>query len=295
MLQRDSYLQLLNEGAMAHHTVASLRQFSMIGLKSSASTIKGCMGQTPNPNKRRLEKAIQTKQKELEALLKRSTPAELESRLTSVESTVEPFKLLNQVSEVRSKGFTAIIVEVQPFLPAESSESLAIRCSEYASYGADAISVRIDAESTPCGLNDLALVSKAVNVPVICTDWIIHPVQIAEAVEAGASAVRLVYAVIKKGVQPLLGYCGSLGLDAVVEVGNKKELEQVEEMGASLYGINLTTELSGISSEREAQEMRLASADAVFIKQELIERFEAAGGSSKQFLQKLREDLSGDD
>uniref|UniRef100_A0A0D6R5F4 indole-3-glycerol-phosphate synthase n=1 Tax=Araucaria cunninghamii TaxID=56994 RepID=A0A0D6R5F4_ARACU len=287
--------------------------------RSCSFPVRGQGGQFPN---KKLEGILKAKQRALEAELSQSTPAQLEARLTSVKPKSNPFLLLDQVVAQRLKGFTAIIVEVARSIPSEAPASLAERCRDYATWGADAIAVRTDEEVTANGILDLSEVSAAVTVPVMRSDWIIHPIQIAQTSESGASAVRLVNSVLKKGTPAILRYTQALGLDAIVEVVNLKELEEVATLGISAYGINLSVGLSlpipgfrqdiakslvgnlpfgsysivqGVSSQEEAIEMRLAGADAVYISQDVLERYEASGNSQEQFLQGLRDSLTGDD
>ncbi|GLJ16267.1 hypothetical protein SUGI_0273650 [Cryptomeria japonica] len=275
--------------------------------------VKGSQGQAPH-GFNNLEKIVKAKQKALEAELSQTSGGQLEARLTSVQPKSKPFLLLERLVNTRLKGFTAIIVEVEAEVASDT-----LRCSEYVNWGADAIAIaaNIDAIAIP----HIHQLSAALSVPIMGADWIIHPLQIAQTAEAGASAVRLVYAVLKKGTAAILRYTQALGLDAIVEVVNLKELEEIATLGVATYGINLSVGLSlpipgfrqdiaksllgnipfgcysivGVSSAEEALEMRLAGADAVYIKQEVLERYEASGNSQETFLQNLRDSLTGDD
>ena len=55
--------------------------------------------------------------------------------------------------------------------------------------GADAIAVPTDSEDTPSSLADVFAVTHAVDAPVLMRDWILHPLQIVDAKEAGAAGV----------------------------------------------------------------------------------------------------------
>jgi hypothetical protein len=74
--------------------------------------------------------------------------------------------------------------------------------------------------------------------------WFLCGLQIAETCEAGASAITAVYSVLSKGTPAILNFAMSLGLDAIVEVVNVKELQEVASLGLPIYGFNLSVGLA---------------------------------------------------
>lgn len=77
------------------------------------------------------------------------------------------------------------------------------------------------------------------------SDWILHPIQVVEAKEAGASGVLgCVAQVLTKGAPLLSGFAAAVGMDAPVEVVNLLEVEALAAAGVPMFGINLSVGLS---------------------------------------------------
>jgi indole-3-glycerol phosphate synthase len=109
----------------------------------------------------------------------------------------------------------------------------------YEKMGASAISVLTDKDFFQGSLADLLNVSKAVNIPVIRKDFIIHEKQIREAARFGASAVLLIVRILKVNqLIDLLAFTKKIGLEALVEIHSIKEAEIAVESGAEIIGIN---------------------------------------------------------
>ena len=79
----------------------------------------------------------------------------------------------------------------------------------------------------------------------IAKDLIIHPVQVAKALEEGASGVLLIAAVVGKDLEPLLDACTIMGTEAVVEVHTPQELEYALSVGATIFLVNMWDRLTG--------------------------------------------------
>lgn len=109
----------------------------------------------------------------------------------------------------------------------------------YEKMGASAISVLTDKDFFQGSLLDLQNVAKAVNIPVIRKDFIIHEKQIREAARFGASAVLLIVRILKVNqLIDLLAITKKIGLEALVEIHSNKEAEIALESGAEIIGIN---------------------------------------------------------
>jgi len=112
---------------------------------------------------------------------------------------------------------------------------------QYVAGGAAAISILTDQFGFNGSLEDLKAVSAALvesPCPVLRKDFIIDSVQLLESVAAGADAVLLIVAVLKFKTAELLQQAKSLGLDVLVEVHNREELEYAIQIGADIIGIN---------------------------------------------------------
>ena len=79
----------------------------------------------------------------------------------------------------------------------------------------------------------------------IAKDLIIHPVQIAQALEGGASGVLLITAVVGKDLEILLDACTIMGTEAIVEVHSPQELEYALSVGATIFLVNMWDRLTG--------------------------------------------------
>ncbi len=109
----------------------------------------------------------------------------------------------------------------------------------YARGGAAALSILTEEPNFGGSLADLRAARAACALPILRKDFTIDPYQLHEARAAGADAVLLIVAALH---QPTLAalHCeaGELGLDALVEVHDRAELERALELGAQLIGIN---------------------------------------------------------
>ena len=141
------------------------------------------------------------------------------------------------------KGLPAVIAEVKKASPSkgvirEDFDPVAIAMS-YEAAGASAISVLTDEQFFQGSLDYLRQVKAAVSVPVLRKDFIVDEYQIFEARAAGADAVLLIAAVLRKDRLAHFMYSTHrLGMQALVEVHNGSELATAVELGADLVGIN---------------------------------------------------------
>jgi indole-3-glycerol phosphate synthase len=110
----------------------------------------------------------------------------------------------------------------------------------YEQAGTDCISVLTDTDYFQ-GSNDyLKQIREQVNVPLLRKDFTIDVRQIYEARLIGADAILLIAAILTKSqLSSFYTLAKDLGLDVLVEVHNRPELETVLEIGkASLIGVN---------------------------------------------------------
>jgi indole-3-glycerol phosphate synthase len=166
----------------------------------------------------------------------------------------------------------------------------------YAANGAAAISVLTEPEFFGGRLDHLKAVRAAVDVPVLCKDFIIDPIQVLAARAVGADAVLLIVAVLDDGaLRDLRALSTRLSMQAVVEVHSEEEVERALRADASIIGINnrdLTTmktdrettvrlrplipagrvviSESGIESRADVDELRRLGVDAVLVGESLL-------------------------
>ena len=174
---------------------------------------------------------------------------------------VEIARLLPRVEHLRAaallrndyRGFAAaidqgpealgLIAEVKKASPSvgtivEQFDPIAI-AQAYEAAGAHAVSVLTDEKFFQGSLSYLTQVRKAIALPVLRKDFILHEAQIFEAAVAGADAILLIVAALKQpDMERLHDTATTLGLDVLVEVHTLPELERALDCGARMIGIN---------------------------------------------------------
>jgi indole-3-glycerol phosphate synthase len=109
----------------------------------------------------------------------------------------------------------------------------------YAEAGAAAISVLTDGPGFGGSLDDLAAVRRAVAAPLLRKDFVVDRYQLLEARLHGADAALLIVAALApEPLRRLHDDCAALGLAALVEVHDARELDVALAAGARLVGVN---------------------------------------------------------
>ncbi|WP_432353484.1 indole-3-glycerol phosphate synthase TrpC [Sporosarcina sp. A2] len=239
-----------------------------------------------------LDNILKEKEKEVYRLLAGPTiQAVLEKqRRPSLIDLISYTDELQVIAEIKraspSKGIIQAVVN-----PAQQART-------YEKAGAACVSVLTDSQFFQGSFEDLKEVAQAVNIPVLCKDFIIHPIQIDTAHSAGASVILLIVAALPDAeLRALHVYATALGLEVLVEVHDAIELNRALEAGAQLIGVNnrdlktfdvdlaRTEELaelfpfesgrvliseSGIGSTEDAQRVAKAGASAVLVGETLM-------------------------
>jgi indole-3-glycerol phosphate synthase len=105
--------------------------------------------------------------------------------------------------------------------------------------GAAAMSVLTDGPHFDGSLEDLRAARAACALPLLRKDFILDPYQLHEARAAGADAVLLIVAALAPDtLAELHELVRELGMDALVEVHDRSELDVALALGADLIGIN---------------------------------------------------------
>ena len=149
----------------------------------------------------------------------------------------------------------AVIAEVKKASP--SVGSIAPQCEaskqalHYQDGGAAAISVLTEPESFGGSFGDLSDVADAVDIPVLCKDFVVDPVQLFVARGHGADAVLLMVSVLGDAIAEYLDLAVTLGLSPLVEVVNARELELALAFGAGVIAVN-SRDLHTLAVDREA-------------------------------------------
>ncbi len=105
--------------------------------------------------------------------------------------------------------------------------------------GAVALSILTEGPNFGGALEDLRAAGAACGLALLRKDFVLDPYQLIESVQAGADGVLLIVAALTPTeLAALYEYARTLGLDVLVEVHDRRELEQALEVGAEIVGIN---------------------------------------------------------
>jgi len=141
---------------------------------------------------------------------------------------------------LQSPGLT-LIAEIKRKSPSRgeiANLDAAATARAYARGGAGAVSVLTEPDYFGGSDEDLKQVVSAVDLPVLRKDFVVHPGQIWEARSLGASAVLLIVAVLGGLTAAYLAEAEKAGIEALVEVHDRRELELAIDAGARIIGIN---------------------------------------------------------
>lgn len=192
----------------------------------------------------------------------------------------------------------AVIAEVKKASPSkgvirEDFDPVAI-ARGYAAGGASCLSVLTDKTFFQGGFEVLVAVREAVDLPLLCKEFILSPYQLYQARAAGADAALLIAAILDDAdLGYLLKVARSLGLAALVEVHDAQEMERVLRLeGVPMIGINnrdlstfhtdlATTErLTAVYGEQiTARKTLLVSESGLFNRHDL-DRVQSAGADA---------------
>ncbi len=168
--------------------------------------------------------------------------------------------------------------------------------SAYERGGAVAVSVLTEGPNFAGALEDLSAARAACALPLLRKDFIVDPYQLHEALAAGADAVLLIVAALAPvDLAALHRTAGELGLDVLVEVHDRRELQGALELGAAIVGINnrdlrdfsvelartetlmhevpqgvITVSESGIHSSEQVRRLRECGVNAVLVGESLM-------------------------
>ncbi|HIU64346.1 MAG TPA: indole-3-glycerol phosphate synthase TrpC [Candidatus Avacidaminococcus intestinavium] len=140
-------------------------------------------------------------------------------------------KGLSFISEIKKASPSKGLI-MNSFQPEKLAE-------KYVAAGSSAISVLT--EPTRFLGNDeyLRRVKQVVPVPVLRKDFTVDEYQIFEAKILGADAVLLICTLLTEWqIREYVGLCDELGISALVEAHNQKEVEQALRAGARIIGVN---------------------------------------------------------
>ena len=240
-----------------------------------------------------LEKIVWEKDREVETARQRMPLDQLKSKVAQLPAPRDFVAALRQAAVK-----PAVIAEVKKASPSkgvirEDFDPVAI-AKAYAAGGASCLSVLTDKQFFQGGFEVLVDVRAAVDVPLLCKDFILTPYQLYQARAAGADAALLIAAILTdQDLSYLSKVAATLGLTVLVEVHDSEELERVLNLGGfPLIGINnrdltsfdtdlATTEtLTATFGDRIAEQGALLVSESGLFTRSDLDRVQRAGAGA---------------
>jgi indole-3-glycerol phosphate synthase len=186
-----------------------------------------------------LEEIVWYKEREV-PMLREKMP--LDNLKKKVAAMAPPLDFLGAIQQGKTQP--AVIAEVKKASPSKGVIRADFDPVEIAkSYqrgGASCLSVLTDRKFFQGSFENLAAVRQAVDLPLLCKEFIIYPYQIYYARVHGADAVLLIAAILEDvDLQYFLKIARGLGMTALIEVHTEEEFDRVLKLdGVKLIGIN---------------------------------------------------------
>ena len=180
-----------------------------------------------------LEQILQEKEREVAQLM------EEQSEWSPIHRIIRP----SLFERIITTSYLQVIAEIKRASPSkgmiQADVNPAQQASVYEQAGAACVSVLTDTSFFKGSFQDLFEVAETIQIPVLCKDFIIHPVQIDRALAAGASVILLIVAALTdEDLRALHLYATLKGLEVVVEVHDVEELHRAIVIDAKLIGVN---------------------------------------------------------
>ncbi len=196
----------------------------------------------------------------IEGLREQATEARRSAKQHALRDVLSNGEVINIIAEFkrRSPSKGTIREDADPATIARS----------YQTAGAAAISVLTEQDYFAGSIEDLRAVRDVVSIPVLRKDFIVDEFQIYEAAAAGADALLLIVAALDdENLERLLRLTeAELGLDALVEVHTKAELDRAVANRAKLIGVNnRDLRTFEVSTETSLQLARYAAVDTLLV------------------------------
>jgi len=141
-----------------------------------------------------------------------------------------------------SKDGISFICEIKKASPSKGLISKDFQYEKIAveyNKAADAISVLTEPDFFMGSNEILTKVKSLVKIPVLRKDFVVYPYQVYEAKVIGADAVLLIMSVLgKEKAKEYLEIAHSIGIGALVEAHDEKEVLDAVEIGAKVVGVN---------------------------------------------------------
>ena len=187
-----------------------------------------------------LQKILQRKREEI---AERSAKLSLQDLTALAQDADAPRGFITAIENKIAEGKAAVIAEIKKASPSKGllRENFAPAdiARSYASHGAACLSVLTDADYFQGSEEYLQQARNACALPVIRKDFIIDPYQVVEARAINADCILLIVAALDdETLQSLLAQAHELGMDVLMEVHDREEMQRALNTNARLIGIN---------------------------------------------------------
>jgi indole-3-glycerol phosphate synthase len=217
-----------------------------------------------------LEEIVWYKEREVPQMRDKLPLDKLKKQVTAMAPTLNFLGALKQ-----GKTHPALIAEVKKASPSKGIIRADFDPVEIAkSYqrgGASCLSVLTDRKFFQGSFENLVAVRQAVDLPLLCKEFIIYPYQIYYARAHGADAVLLIAAILEDvDLQYFLKIVRVLGMTALIEVHTEEEFDRVLGLdGVDLIGIN-NRNLTNFRVDLQTTGILLASRRQQLIDREIL-------------------------
>jgi indole-3-glycerol phosphate synthase len=214
-----------------------------------------------------LEEIVWYKEREIPPMRDKMPLDKLKKR---VEVMAPPLDFLGALKQGKTRP--ALIAEVKKASPSKGvirADFDPVEIAKaYQRGGASCLSVLTDSKFFQGSFENLAAVRQAVDLPLLCKEFVIYPYQIYYARAHGADAVLLIAAILEDSdLQYFLKIVQVLGMTALIEVHTAEEFDRVLKLtGVKLIGIN-NRDLTNFKVDLKTTQTLIGSR-----KQELIDR-----------------------
>ena len=184
-----------------------------------------------------LEDIVRKTRDRLKAQKRRVPLAELQKQAAQRPS-VHPFS-----KAIHASQGLAVIAELKQASPSagviREETDLLGRIQGYVRGGAAALSILTEEFYFHGSPHILELARKHSDVPILRKDFIVDPYQVEESRQMGADALLLITTLLPPSLlKELLDHTQEVGMEALVELHDEKDLEKALKAGATVIGIN---------------------------------------------------------
>ena len=165
------------------------------------------------------------------------------SILEKIKKNKNSLNFMEKINKNNKLNIISVIAEIKKASP---SAGIIIKnynpvkiADEYYSNGATALSILTEEKFFFGNLEHIKLVKEKIKLPVLCKDFMIDIYQVHEAKVIGADCILIIISALSDmQAQEIVGVANEIGLDILVEVHDREELERGMMLRTPLIGIN---------------------------------------------------------